>query len=230
VAAALAARAVGPERVQGLFLPGSATSLESAAAARETAEALKIGLDSLELAPFLDGAPLPEDRVRRGNLEARLRMALLYDRAAESDVLVLGPGNKTELALGYTTLWGDMAADFWPLGDLYKSEVYQLAEWLELPAAVVEREPSAELWPGQTDEGELGVSYGVADRVLYYYLESRRRPDAIVAAGIPRDVVERVLERLRTSAHKRALPRIPKLSGRTIGLDVHYPRAWRGPA
>ena len=121
-------------------------------------------------------------------------MAILYDRAAALDALVLGTSNKSEIALGYTTLWGDMAADCWPLGDLYKTQVLDVARSIGLPAAVVERAPSAELWDGQTDEAELGFSYVHADLVLYNYLEGRRRPDDITGPGIDADTVERVLD------------------------------------
>ena len=114
-------------------------------------------------------------------------MAILYDRAAALDALVLGTSNKSEIALGYTTLWGDMAADCWPLGDLYKTQVLDLARAIGLPAGVVERAPSAELWDGQTDESELGFTYGQADLVLYAYLEGRRRPEEIAGPGIDGD-------------------------------------------
>jgi NAD+ synthase len=123
-----------------------------------------------------------------------------------------------------------MAADCWPLGDLYKTQVLDLARAIGLPAGVVERAPSAELWDGQTDEGELGFSYGQADLVLYGYLECRRRPEEIAGPGIDGDTVVRVLDRVRRNAFKRRLPWIPKLTTRTVGHDFLHPRAWRGPA
>lgn len=231
LAAAIAARAVGPAAVHALFLPGPATSRESVAAAEAVSEHLGISLESVGVEPFLEAADLPRGaRERRGNLLARLRMALLYDAAAVEDALVLGTSNKSEIALGYTTLWGDMAADCWPLGDLYKSQVVAIADAMGLPGSIVHRTASAELWEGQTDEGEMGFSYSVADRILYYYLDQRLRPHEIAGAGITTEMVESVLDRVRSQAFKRRLPHVPKLSARTVGHDFHHPRAWRGPA
>ncbi|MFN2384106.1 MAG: NAD+ synthase [Gemmatimonadota bacterium] len=236
LAAALAARAAGADAVTALFLPPPATSPESGAAADRVAEQLGLALETVPLGALLAAAPLAaeldtsEGRARRGNLAARLRMAILYDRAAATGALIVGTGNKSELALGYTTLWGDMAADCWPLGDLYKTQVLALARALELPDEVLARAPSAELWEGQTDESELGFSYSLADEVLYYYLDERRRPEEIIALGLAAELVGQVLDRVRASAHKRRLPWVPKLSRRTIGHDFHHPRAWRGPA
>lgn len=230
-AATLAARACGPAAVQGVFLPGPATSAESAERAARLAEGLGIGFETVPIGPLLDAAPVPADAARRrGNLATRLRTGILYDRAAATEALVLGTSNKSELALGYATRWGDMAADLWVLGDLYKTQVVDLAGTLGVPGDIVERAPSAELWEGQTDEAELGFSYGAADAVLYYYLDERRRPVAIVERGIPASTVEAVLARVRSQAFKRRLPPVPKLGERTIGHDFLHPRAWRGPA
>ncbi|MBW3660890.1 MAG: NAD+ synthase [Gemmatimonadetes bacterium] len=231
LAAALAVEACGPESVRAFFMPGRVTTPESAAAAEEVADRLGIGLETVSIEPLLQAAPLPAGAERRrGNFATRSRTAVLYDRAAEADALVLGTSNKSELALGYTTRWGDMAADLWVLGDLYKTQVLDVARAMELPATVVEREPSAELWAGQTDEGEMGFSYGAADAILYYYLDERRRPDQIVALGHSRETVEAVLARVRSQAFKRRMPPVPKLSERTIGHDFLHPRVWRGPA
>jgi NAD+ synthase len=231
LAAAIAARAAGPGAVHAFHLPAGAGASDGARTARVVADHLGIGLETVDAGPLVEAAPLatPEPG-RRGNFTARMRMAILYDRAATLDALVLGTSNKSEIALGYTTLWGDMAADCWPLGDLYKTQVLDLARSIGLPAAVVERVPSAELWDGQTDEAELGFSYVQADLVLYTYLEGRRRPDDITGPGIDAETVERVLDRVRRNAFKRRLPWIPKLTTRTVGHDFLHPRAWRGPA
>lgn len=230
VAAALAARTVGPEAVLAYHLPVAVTPSESGGLARDVAGAAGIALETIDLAPALAAAPVPDEPLRRGNLAARLRMAVLYDRAAAAGALVLGTSNKTEIVLGYTTLWGDMAADCRPLGDLYKTQVRGLARGLGVPGEVLDRPPSAELWPGQTDERELGISYSVADAVLYYYLDLRWRPAEIVGAGYDPGDVDRVLSRVRSQSHKRTAPPIPKLGTRTVGLDFLHPRAWRGPA
>ncbi|HYO46958.1 MAG TPA: NAD+ synthase [Gemmatimonadota bacterium] len=231
LAAAIALRAAGPGAVHAFHLPAGTAITDSAEIAREMADHLGIDLKTIPVGPLVDGAPLATSEARgRGNFTSRIRMALLYDRAAALDALVLGTSNKSEIALGYTTLWGDMAADCWPLGDLYKTQVLDVARSIGLPAAVVERTPSAELWDGQTDEGELGFSYSQADLVLYAYLEGRRRPEEIAGSGIDADVVERVLDRVQRNAFKRRLPWIPKLTTRTVGHDFLHPRAWRGPA
>jgi NAD+ synthase len=231
LAAAIAARAAGPGAVHAFHLPARHSSAESAEIARGVAEHLGIGLETVAIGPLVESAPLAAPEARgRGNFAARLRMALLYDRAAALDALVLGTSNKSEIALGYTTLWGDMAADCWPLGDLYKTQVLDVARAIGLPLEVVDRPPSAELWDGQTDEGELGFSYVAADLVLYAYLEGRRRPEEIAGPGIDAATVELVLDRVRRNAFKRRLPWIPKLTTRTVGHDFLHPRDWRGPA
>ena len=231
LAAAIAARAAGPGAVHAFHLPAGPSSSESADIAARVANHLGIGLETVPIGPLVESAPLAApDAVGRGNFAARVRMAILYDRAAAHDALVLGTGNKSEIALGYTTLWGDMAADNWPLGDLYKTQVLDVARAIGLPAEVVERPPSAELWDGQTDEGELGFSYAAADLVLCAYLEGRRRPEEIAGPGIDAATVQLVLDRVRRNAFKRKLPWIPKLTTRTVGHDFLHPRAWRGPA
>ena len=231
LAAAIAVRAAGPAAVHAFHLPSRTSATDSADVAREVAEHLGVELESVPVGTLVDGAPLAAQEPHgRGNFTSRIRMAILYDRAAALDALVLGTSNKSEIALGYTTLWGDMAADCWPLGDLYKTQVLDVARAIGLPLSVVERTPSAELWDGQTDEGELGFSYGLADLVLYTYLEGRRRPEEIAGPGIDGEVVERVLDRVRRNAFKRRLPWIPKLTTRTVGHDFLHPRAWRGPA
>lgn len=231
LAAAVAARAAGPGAVHAFHLPALATPAACGDIAHRVAEHLGISLETVPVGPLVEAAPLATSNGRaRGNFTSRVRMAVLYDRAAALDALVLGTSNKSEIALGYTTLWGDMAADCWPLGDLYKTQVLDVARSVGLPAEVVEREPSAELWDGQTDEGELGFSYGQADRVLYTYLEGRRRPEEIAGPGIDAETVERVLDRVRRNAFKRRLPWIPKLTTRTVGHDFLHPRVWRGPA
>lgn len=231
LAAAVAARAAGPGAVHAFHLPARSTTAESAAIAGLVADHLGIALETVPIGQLIDDAPLiAPEAPGRGNFAARIRMAILYDRAAALDALVLGTSNKSEIALGYTTLWGDMAADCWPLGDLYKTQILDVARSIGLPREVIEREPSAELWDGQTDEAELGFSYDQADLVLYTYLEGRRRPEAIAGMGIDADTVERVLDRVRRNAFKRRLPWIPKLTTRTVGHDFLHPRAWRGPA
>jgi NAD+ synthase len=229
VALLLAARAFGPSEVIALALPVGATSPESLAHARLAAEAARVPLRVLDLGPALAAAEsaLPgaaADRTRRGNLAARLRMAALYDASAAERALVVGTSNKTELLLGYGTLHGDMASAVNPLGDLYKTEVRALARHLGVPREIVEKAPTADLWPGQTDEGELGFSYEEADRVLHQWLDLRRRPADIVAAGADPALVDRLRARVLGTSFKRRPPLILKLGIRTIGVEFRLPR------
>src|SRR5574341_140199 len=163
---------------------------------------------------------------RAGNIMARQRMIVLYDRSAAFGGLVVGTGNKTEALLGYTTHFGDNAAALHPLGDLYKNQVRQVARRVGVPEAIIAKPPSADLWPGQTDEGELGYSYDEVDQLLYLLFDLRYRVDETVEAGFPRPFVEKVCKTVRQNHYKRRTPLIPKLSQRTIGIDFLYLRDW----
>jgi NAD+ synthase len=170
VAATLAVRGMGADGVEALILPHRAGDTEAILRAREVATFLGLRAEIVEIDPIVDAAieatGAARDRIRRGNLMARTRMMLLYDRARQTNRLVLGTGNRTEALTGYTTLHGDAACDLAPLIHCYKREVRALARELGLPASVIEAAPSAGLWPGQTDEEELGISYELLDRLL----------------------------------------------------------------
>jgi NAD+ synthase len=153
-------------------------------------------------------------------------MTILYDYSAKLRALVLGTSNKTELLLGYGTLYGDMASALNPLGDLYKTHVRGLARHLGVPAAIVEKAPSADLWAGQTDEAELGFTYEEVDRLLFHMVDLRYDTAALLAAGFDERFVRAVAERVRASQYKRRLPVIAKISRRTIDRDFRYPRDW----
>ncbi|HEX8990324.1 MAG TPA: NAD(+) synthase, partial [Anaerolineales bacterium] len=190
---------------------------------------LRVRMETIEISAMVD--PLiardPQiSRVRQGNLMARARMIVLYDQSEVFKGLVVGTSNKTEILLGYTTMWGDMASALNPLGDLYKTQLRQLAEALELPKSVLEKPPSADLWAGQTDEGEMGLTYAEVDRVLYLLVDERYTPEACVEAGFDRAYVDKVLTRVRRNQFKRMMPPIAKLSNRTIGYDFLYLRDW----
>ena len=155
---------------------------------------------------------------------ARERMTILFDQAKKLDALVLGTSNKTEILLGYSTVFGDNASSLNPLGDLYKYQIWQLCRHLELPAQVIDKAPSADLWPGQTDEGELGFSYELADEVLHLLFDQgcgrRRSSSAATRSGVVRRIV-RLEQRFR---FKRRLMLIARLSGSAINLDQEIPR------
>jgi NAD+ synthase len=230
LAAALAARALGPERVHGFLLPYRTSSADSVADAREVA--LRLGVDhrTVDISPMVDAyfsaatgeADAGPDR--RGNKMARERMTILFDQAKKLGCLVLGTSNKTEILLGYSTVFGDNASSVNPLGDLYKRQVWQLAEHLGLPAAVVAKRPSADLWPGQTDEGELGFSYAMADEVLYLMFDLGLSPREVVARGYDEAVVEKIVRLEQANRFKRRLMLIARLSGSAINLDQEIPR------
>jgi NAD+ synthase len=166
------------------------------------------------------------DPMRRGNKMARERMTILFDHSARLHALVLGTSNKTELMLGYGTLYGDMASAINPLGDLWKTQVRTLAAHVGVPDVVVQKQPSADLWVGQTDEEELGFTYERVDQVLHLLVDRRYEiPDA-VAAGFEEAFVRAVARRIQASQYKRRLPVIAKLSARTIDREFRYARDW----
>jgi len=157
---------------------------------------------------------------------ARARMIVLYDQSEAFNGLVIGTGNKTEILLGYTTLFGDSASAINPLGDLYKTQARQLARAMGMPAAIVKKPPSADLWIGQTDEGELGFTYEEVDKLLYLLVDERYTPEDCVAAGFGESFVKAVVKLVRQNHFKRVLPLIAKVSNRTVGYDFLYLRDW----
>jgi len=229
VACALAAQALGAENVIGVRMPYRSSSPDSLEDARLVAESLGIHMDTIEITEIAD--PLlsrgaARANVRRGNILARARMIVLYDQSEEWQALVVGTSNKTEILLGYSTLWGDMAAALNPLGDLYKTQLRQLGRALDLPPSVLTKPPSADLWAGQTDEAEMGLKYEEVDQLLYMLVDQRCTPEDCVEAGFRRSYVDGVMKRIRRNHFKRLMPPIAKLSNRTIGYDFLYPRDW----
>ena len=227
--AVLAAEALGPKNVWGISMPYRTSSAESAAHAALVVE--RLGLQSLvvEITAQVDAyfARFPDaDQMRRGNKMARERMTILYDHSARLGALVLGTSNKTELMLGYGTLYGDMASAVNPLGDLWKTQVRQLARHVGVPEVIVAKQPSADLWVGQTDEAELGFTYDEVDRVLALMIDRRYEVRDLVAAGVPERFARLVARRVQASQYKRRPPVIAKLSARTIDRDFRYPRDW----
>jgi NAD+ synthase len=225
----LAAEALGPKNVLAVRMPYASSAPDSLEDAAEVIRQTGVGELTYSIseaaAPLLASLP-PKDYIRRGNILARLRMIVLYDQSAAFRGLVLGTGNKTELLLGYTTLFGDSACALNPLGDLYKTQVRQLAAAMGVPAHILAKPPSADLWPGQTDEGELGVTYDEVDRLLFLLVDERRLPQACTEAGFSPVMVRKITERIRRNQYKRLPPVIAKLSNRTIGYDFLYLRDW----
>jgi NAD+ synthase len=225
----LTVEALGAENVLALRLPYRTSPPDSLENAQMIVDQLGVPSDTIEITPMVE--PLLErfpdmGQVRRGNVMARARMIVLYDQSAAFGGLVIGTGNKTEMLLGYTTLYGDSAAALYPLGDLYKAQVRQLARAVGVPEVIVGRPPSADLWPGQTDEGELGYTYEEADQILYLLVDRRYTKDEVVGAGFERARVDVIWQQVRDMQFKRVMPPVAKLSTRTIGHDFLYLRDW----
>jgi len=225
----LAAEALGPENVLAVRMPYRTSSPESLEHAQMVIEQFKVQSETIEITEMADAliSRDPEmSNMRKGNIMARARMIILYDQSEAFKGLVVGTGNKTEILLGYSTLWGDSASALNPIGDLYKAQVRQLARFLDVPSVIVDKAPSADLWLGQTDENELGFTYEDVDKLLYLLVDHRYSPEECVEAGFDRGFVEKVVTRIRRNQFKRMLPPIAKISNRTIGYDFLYLRDW----
>ena len=229
VVAALCARAFGPENVLAVLLPYRSSNPDSRAHAELVARELSLPTRLVDLSAMADGY-LAQERItdprRRGNVFARCRMTILYDLSVEWRGLVIGTSNKSEILLGYSTQFGDSAHALNPLGDLYKHQVYQLARHLALPRAVIDKAPSADLAPGQTDESELGFTYAQADRLLHRLVDQRASADELLAEGCDPALLATVRQKLASNHYKRLPPPIAKLQRRTVGPDFRYLRDW----
>ena len=225
----LAAEALGPENVHAVCMPYKSSNPESEAHARLVSETCGIRFSVVPITPMVDAyfESFPDaDNMRRGNKMARERMTILFDHSAAHSALVLGTSNKTELLLGYGTLFGDMASALNPIGDLYKTQVWQLSEAMGVPREVIEKKPSADLWAGQTDEQELGFTYREVDELLYQMVDQRASRDELLAAGFDAAFVDDIRRKVQNSHFKRRLPVIAKVSNRTIDRDFRYSRDW----
>jgi NAD+ synthase len=229
VVAYLTARALSSENTYCVMMPYQSADPTSVTDAELVINALGVPSTTVDITPMVDAyfAKTPDaDQIRRGNVMARLRMIVLYDLSRVHRALVIGTSNKTELLVGYSTLWGDMAAAMWPLGDLYKSEVRLLARYLGVPEHIIEKPPTAGLWKGQTDEGELGITYDELDAILIELVDKRIPKELLPKRGFDPAKVERVYEMMRVSQFKRRPPLLPKVSTRSINHDFKYKRDW----
>jgi NAD+ synthase len=225
----IAAEALGPENVYSICMPYKTSNPESEAHAGLVAKACGINYTVTPITPMVDAYfdMFPDaNNMRRGNKMARERMTILFDHSALLGALVLGTSNKTELLLGYGTLYGDMASALNPIGDIYKSQVWQLSAAMGVPKEVIEKQPSADLWAGQTDEEELGFSYRQVDELLYRMVDQRWTKAELLAEGFEGEFIDSIYLKIQNSHFKRRLPVIAKVSNRTIDRDFRYARDW----
>lgn len=208
--AALSVKALGSDNVLGVMLPYKASHSDSLYHATLLAEAFDIGYQVVPITPMVDAYfdeyESDATSLRRGNIMARTRMCVLYDLSAKYEALVAGTSNKSELYAGYFTQFGDGACAFEPIGHLYKTEVKKMAEILKVPKEIIRKKPTADLWDGQTDEGEMGITYNQLDEVLYQLLDLKLSENEILAKGTAPDILQIVIRKIKQSAYKRALP------------------------
>ena len=221
VVAVLAKKALG-KNFKAFMLPSQFSSPSSLKDAKELCEKFDIDYEIISIEPLLKAYPI-ENKVRLGNFSARMRMSILYDKSAELNALVIGTSNKSELMLGYGTLYGDLASALNPIGDLYKSEIFEFAKFLKVPQSIINKPPSADLWQGQSDEAELGYSYSEIDPVLEDFVDNRATKEELLQK-YNEDLVEFVLKKVYQNQFKRKLPIIAKLKSRTVGHDFLYER------
>ena len=218
---ALAVSSIGSENVKGLIMPFKES--ESISLATKHANSLNVNVKKYKISSIVDNYKEVSDsyssKASEGNLHSRFRMSLLYGEAFSSNHLVIGTSNKSELLVGYYTKWGDGASDFLPMGDLYKSQVYALARYLDVPTEILERIPTAELWEGQSDEEELGISYESLDKILLGLENQLSSTELAKSTGINVESINRIDDLVKRTIHKRVFPPVCKIGRRTVGLD-----------
>ena len=225
VVAALLAKAFKPQNVTALIMPYRESNPDSRAHAELLAKKLKINYLVQDISAMVDAFFKNQPNasaLRKGNKMARERMCLLYDYSAENRALVIGTSNKTELLLGY----GDLASAINPIGDLYKSQIWQMAEYLDVPKEIIEKPPSADLWIGQTDEDELGYTYEEIDKLLYHVIDLRYPEELLLDLGYTTKTINDIKLKIQKNQFKRRPPVIAKLTNRTINQDFRYCRDW----
>lgn len=229
ISCCLAVEALGSENVLAVRMPYRTSSADSLEDAQKVIDATGVQSVTIEITPMVE--PLferfPEmDTARRGNCMARARMIILYDQSAATNGLVVGTSNKTEILLGYSTLFGDSACALNPIGDLYKTQLRQFAPFLGIPESIISKPPSADLFVGQTDENDLGYTYAEVDQLLYLLVDQRYTPEECIESGCEASFVNSVMTRIRRNQFKRVMPPIAKLGNRTVGYDFLYLRDW----
>lgn len=229
VSAFLTAEALGPENTYCIMMPYKTSNPDSLNHAKLVVEKLKCKSEVVDISPMVE--PLfnldPQmNNVRKGNIMARERMIILYDFSSKYNGLVIGTSNKTETLLGYSTIYGDNACAINPIGDLYKTQIWQLAEFLGVPEDIIKKPPSADLWSGQTDEAELGFTYKEVDQLLYQMVDERKSNEELIESGYSKNFIEKIKSIIQKTQYKRRTPLIAKLTYRTVNLDFRYSRDW----
>ena len=206
--------ALGKENILAIMMPYKSSNPDSLNHAKLVIEDLKINSKTIEITDMIDAYFKNEKEassLRMGNKMARERMSILFDYSSKENALVVGTSNKTEIYLGYSTQFGDSACALNPIGDLYKTNIWDLSRYLKIPNELIEKKPSADLWEGQTDEQEMGLTYKEADQVLYRMLEENKTVKEILAEGFSKDLVDNILKRMNRSEYKRRMPLIAKI-------------------
>ena len=206
--------ALGKENVLAIMMPYKSSNPDSLNHAKLVIEDLKINSKTIEITDMIDAYFKNEKEassLRMGNKMARERMSILFDYSSKENALVVGTSNKTEIYLGYSTQFGDSACALNPIGDLYKTNIWDLSRYLKIPNELIEKKPSADLWEGQTDEQEMGLTYKEADQVLYRMLEENKTVEEVLAEGFNKDLVDNIVRRMNRSEYKRRMPRIAKI-------------------
>jgi NAD+ synthase len=212
----LAVEALGADRVKGLVMPSEVNTDRNMSDAERVAEMLDIEYETFDITPaveaFVDAYPAgAEDRTALGNVRVRCRAVFNYFVANAESRVVLGTGNRSEALAGYYTKYGDQAVDCNPIGNLYKFQVRQLAAHIGVPEELVEKPPSAEMWTGQTDEGEMGLTYDLLDAILALHVDGPLSASATAETlGVDGAAIERVEQLYERSAHKRSMPPAPE--------------------
>ncbi len=232
VAAYLSVKAFGPKNVTCLIMPYKTSSPDSTKDALAVVKTLKVNHRVIDITKIVDAIAVEcgdddMSKVRKGNIMARVRMILLYDESAVQNGLVIGTGNKTEILLGYSTIFGDAASAINPVGDLYKTQLRSLAKYLKVPEEIISKKPSADLWKGQTDEDELGFTYDHVDQYLYQRVDKRKSREALIKMGFESGFMDKVDRLIERSQFKRLPPIIAKVSKRTMNIDFRYNRDWK---
>ena len=206
--------ALGKENVLAIMMPYKSSNPDSLNHAKLVIEDLGINSKTIEITDMIDAYFKNEKEatsLRMGNKMARERMSILFDYSSKENALVVGTSNKTEIYLGYSTQFGDSACALNPIGDLYKTNIWDLSRYLKIPNELIEKKPSADLWEGQTDEQEMGLTYKEADQVLYRMLEENKTVEEVLAEGFNKDLVDNIVRRMNRSEYKRRMPLIAKI-------------------